>query len=168
MSTRTNIHIPLFPSGVGSVTGTDPAVAVTEILTRYWRLPFWPQLPNRNQLEMMLPQFGLDLPGATYDAGSRTLRWSGPADEALNTVGLPPIERAAGLHGFLAKLEALTEQERPHVAKGQLVGPLTLSMALTDDEGKHPHDDPDTLIWLGTFLGRAALAQTHALQRLGV
>ena len=30
MSVRANIHIPLFPSGVGSVTGTDPAAAVAE------------------------------------------------------------------------------------------------------------------------------------------
>ena len=168
MSVRANIHIPLFPSGVGSVTGTDPAAAVAEILTRYWRLPFWPQLPNRDPLEMMLPQFGLDLPGAAYDADSLTLRWSGPSDDALNAVGLPPVERASGLYEFLAQLEAMPEQDRPHVAKGQLVGPLTLSMALTDANGKHPHDDLDTLIWLGTFLGRAALAQTHALQRIGV
>ena len=168
MSVRADIHIPLFPSGVGSVAGTDPVTAVEQILERYWRLPFWPQLPNRDPLEMMLPQFGLDLPGADYDGNSLSLRWSGPNASALNAVGLPPVERAAGLHEFLARVEATPEDERPQVAKGQLVGPLTVSMALTDADGKHPHEDLDTLIWLARFLGRAALAQAQALQRLGM
>ena len=55
MPPRSDIHIPLFPSGVGSVSETDPDQAVAAIFARYWRMPFWPQLPNRTPLEMMIP-----------------------------------------------------------------------------------------------------------------
>ena len=44
------------------------------------------------------------------------------------------------------------------------MGPLTLSMLTRDAAGAAPHDDPETLLWLARFLGRAAAAQARALQ----
>jgi hypothetical protein len=169
MSIRADIHIPLLPSGVGSVSGTDPVEAVSQILERYWRLPFWPQLPNRDPHEMMIPQFGLSLPGASWDADANILRWAGDtSDAALDAADLPPPDRAAGLHEFLARLEAIPADDRAAIAKGQLPGPLTLSMAMRDADGHQPHEDPETLIWLGRFLGRMGAAQAQAFQRLGM
>lgn len=168
MSIRADIHIPLFPSGVGSVSVVDPDQAVAEVLERYWRMPFWPQLPNRDPLEMMLPQFGLDLPDATWDADTGLLRWNGAtSDDALAALGLPPPERAAGLHTFLARVEAQPADDRAPVLKGQLPGPLTLSMALRDPNGRAPHEDMETLRWLGRAVGRMGAAQAVAFQRLG-
>ena len=168
MPPRSDIHIPLFPSGVGSVSETDPDQAVAAIFARYWRMPFWPQLPNRTPLEMMIPQFGLALPGAEWDADSGTLHWSGEtSDAALEAAVLPPPERAAGLPAFLTQLESLPAEKRPSVIKGQLTGPLTLSMAMRDPNGRRPHDDPDTLTWLGRFLGRIALLQVERFRAFG-
>ena len=56
----------------------------------------------------MLPQFGLSLPGATWDGN--TLHWSGPPSEGTGAGGtetdaaLPPPERAAGLYAFMRAL----------------------------------------------------------------
>lgn len=164
---RATIHIPLFPSGVGSVSQTDPEQAVTAGLRQYWRMPFWPQLPRRDPLEMMLPQFGLGLPEAAWDG--ETLHWSGETSEAaVAEAGLPPVERAAGLHAFLARLEALPAAERPPVVKGQLPGPLTLSMAMRDPQGLPPHADLATLTWLGRLLGQMGAEQARRLAALGV
>ncbi|PZC49413.1 MAG: hypothetical protein DK306_000652 [Chloroflexi bacterium] len=162
---RPSIHIPLFPCGVGSLPQTDPDAAVASVLQTYWRMPFWPQLPNRDPAEQMIPQAGLDLPGASWDG--QLLHWSGtPSDAALADVGLPPPERAAGLHAFIAALEAMPADQRPTVIKGQIVGPLTLSMLTRDANGAAPHDDPQTLLWLARLIGRAGAAQVQRLQEL--
>jgi hypothetical protein len=164
-SRRPAIHIPLFPSGVGSTHHTDPIEAVRDVLRGYWRMPFWPQLPNRGESEHMIPQIGLDLPGARWEDG--LIRWSGDASEAaLNAATLPPPGRAAGFHAFIDALEAIPTKDRPPVIKGQLVGPLTLSMLTRDAAGASPHDDPKTLLWLARFVGRAGAAQAERLQRL--
>ena len=162
---RAHIHIPLFPSGVGSTHHTDAAAAVDEVLRSYWRMPFWPQLPNRAPEEAMIPQAGLALPGASWDG--RSLHWSGrPNDAALAAADLLPESRAAGLHAFLRRLEGMAPSDRPPVVKGQIVGPLTLAMALRDADGAPPFAQPETLAWLARLLGRMAAAQARALLRL--
>ncbi len=162
---RLTIHIPLYPSGVGSSHHTDPRAAVADILSRYWRMPFWPQLPNRSAQEMMLPQFGLGLPGASWDGD--TLHWSGVCDDnALADADLPPPDRAAGFYEFIARLEAIDAAKRPPVVKGQMPGPLTMSMAMRDPAGAPPHADAEVLAWLGAFLGRLGALQARRLQQL--
>ena len=156
------IHIPLFPCGVGSTHHTDADAAVEDILRGYKRMPFWPQLPNRAPEEMMLPQFGLSLPGATWDG--ETLHWSGPpAEETEAAAALPPPERAAGLHAFLRALPQIPAEQTPPVVKGQMTGPLTLARAMRDSEGRPPHASPEHLLWLAQFLGRMGAAQAQAL-----
>ena len=154
-----DIHIPLFPSGVGSTHHTDAETAIQDILRQYWRMPFWPQLPQRVPGEMMLPQFGLDLPGAAWDGA--TLHWTGPAP--MDAAVLPAPERAAGLHALLAALGAIPRADQPRVVKGQIVGPLTLSLAMRDADGRPPHADQETLLWLARAIGAMAAAQVRAL-----
>ena len=167
---RPTIHIPLFPSGVGSTHHADPQAAVRDVLRDYARMPFWPQLPNRDPSEQMIPQIGLDLPGADWRDG--LLHWSGDTSEAaLDAARMAPPDRAAGLQAFIAALAALPPQDRPPVIKGQIVGPLTLAMcarspADTPDGTTAAHNDPDTLRWLGRFIGRAAADQVRRLQEL--
>ena len=162
-SQQRNLHLPLFPSGVGSTHHRDPQAAVGDVLRLYARMPFWPQLPHRSEEERILPQVGLDLPGAAWDG--KTLRWSGEMSAgALENASAPPPERAAGLAALLAALTARPEAERPPLVKGQLVGPLTLSMVLRDAQGRAPHNDDATMRWLGRFVGRAGAAQARLLR----
>ena len=161
------IHLPLYPTGVGSTSQADPVEAVEAALEGYWRMPYWPQLPNRDPLEAMIPQAGLALPGASWDG--ELLHWSGSLSDAqiASADALPAPQRATGLHQLLARLPQLPEERRPNVVKGQIVGPLTLAKWSRTAAGAAPHEDLALLERLAAFLGRAAAAQARAFQQLG-
>lgn len=160
------IHLPLLPCGIGSTRHSDATEAVAEVLEDYWRLPFWPQLPNRTEAELMLPQVGLSLPGARWDDGYVT--WSGSlSDTDIADAGLPPRERAAGLYELLERLPELPEDRKPNVVKGQIVGPITLARWSRTASGASSLDDLETLERLGAWLGAAAAEQARVFQRLG-
>ena len=160
------IHLPLLPCGIGSTRHTDAAEATAEILEDYWRLPFWPQLPNRMPEEQMIPQTALSLPGASWDG--EYITWSGSLSDAdLANADLPPRERAAGLHQLLDRLPTVPEDRKSKVVKGQIVGPLTLSRWMRDANGNAPHEDLPTLERLAAWLGQAAAQQARVFQRLG-
>ena len=160
------IHLPLYPTGVGSTRHTNAGEAVDEVLDGYWRMPFWPQLPNRDPLEQMLPQAGLDLPGASWDG--ELLHWSGSLSDAdiANASG-PNRERAAGFHELLERLPKLPDNRRPNVVKGQIVGPITVAKWSRTATGAAPHEDLALLERLGSFIGQAAARQAQAFQDLG-
>ena len=159
------IHLPLLPTGVGSVSSADPSEAIDSVLEDYWRLPFWPQLPARDPLEMMIPQIGLSLPGASWDGS--VLHWSGALpDAAIADAPLPPPDRAAGLHELLERLPRLPEERRSKVLKGQLVGPITLSR-WSDPAGRGPFDDLEQVQRLAAWLGRIGVRLADAYKALG-
>ena len=160
------IHLPLLPTGVGSTRHTDATDAVSEVLEDYWRLPFWPQLPNRTDGELMLPQIGLSLPDARWDG--ELIHWSGRLSEAdLANADLPPRDRAAGLYELLEQLPNVAEARKSGVVKGQIVGPLTLARWSCDPDGQSPLHDLESLTQLGAWLGACAAQQALAFQRLG-
>ena len=105
----------------------------------------------------MAPQAGLALQGARWDG--RRLHWSGERVAAPSPALLPPPDRAAGLHAFLARLTARPPDQRPPFAKGQLIGPVTLNACIAD---------PPSLTTLGRWLGALAAAQVSAFDRLGM
>lgn len=159
------IHLPLLPTGVGSVSSADPSEAIDSVLEDYWRLPFWPQLPARDPLELMIPQIGLSLPGASWDGS--VLHWSGALpDAAIADAPLPPPDRAAGLHELLERLPRLPEERRSKVLKGQLVGPITLSR-WSDPAGRGPFDDLEQVQRLAAWLGRIGVRLADAYKALG-
>ncbi|MCY3888012.1 MAG: hypothetical protein OXG19_10005, partial [Chloroflexi bacterium] len=147
----------LAPTGAGSTHHRDAHAAVSTVLAAYLELPFWPQLPNRSPSEAMAPQAGLALQGARWDG--RRLHWSGERVAAPSPALLPPPDRAAGLHAFLARLTARPPDQRPPFAKGQLIGPVTLNACIAD---------PPSLTTLGRWLGALAAAQVSAFDRLGM
>ena len=161
---RPSMHIPLFPSGVGSTHHSDPGAAVADVLRGYWRMPFWPQLPNRDPSELMIPQAGLGLPGARWDG--TLLHWSGAAsDEALAAVGTA----AAGAGGRAARVRRGARGAAGVGAAARDQGADRRAADAVDGRARRrpappPHDDPEALLWLARFLGRAAAAQARALQ----
>lgn len=160
------IHLPLLPCGIGSTRHVDAAEAVAEVLDDYWRLPFWPQLPNRSSHELMLPQIGLSLPDASWDG--ELIHWSGELSDAdIANAGLPPQDRAAGLYELIEQLPKVAEGRQSKVVKGQLVGPLTLARWSRTAAGASPLEDVETLERLGAWLGAAAAEQARVFQRLG-
>ena len=127
---------------IGSMPHTDPAEACAQV-TRFLKdLPAWPQLSKRSFLESMYVQFSQGFPGLSLANEKVTVDRTRDLDKPLeefyaaylaNDVDKYPISVAcaAGLHRFVA-LTGLS----PKAVKGQIVGPISWGLCVTDNEGK--------------------------------
>jgi methionine synthase II (cobalamin-independent) len=168
----TNGLLPFSATGVGSLPHTDPGKAVRLVLSGFREIPCWPQLPRRSFLETMYAQYAAGLPGAVIQ-GERLYVEGGeaamPEAEAFYERFLledpdafaVPAERAAGLHGLLA------EAEGPFPAvKGQVTGPVSFGLMVTDRGKKPIYYDPVARDILVKHLLRVAQWQVRSLSRL--
>ncbi len=126
------------PTIIGSMPHTDPSEACAQINHYLKDIPAWPQLPKRSFLEDMRVQFSQGFPGAVVKEDSLYIDYSQDLDKPLeqlyaayleNNVDKYPIspDYAAGLHRFLT-LKNLS----PLAVKGQITGPVTLGLTVTD------------------------------------
>jgi len=127
------------PTVIGSMPHTDPSEACS-LITHYLKdIPAWPQLPRRSFQENMYVQFSQGFPSVVLEEGSIYIDRSQDADKPLeqlytayleNDVDKYPVspEYAAGLHSFLG-LKNLS----PRAVKGQITGPITWGLTVTDD-----------------------------------
>jgi hypothetical protein len=133
------------PSVVGSFPHATADALVDDILARFPAFPAWPQLPARDWRESMYVQYSEGLPGAVIDAETQRIYFQrGPDFE-------PDLERfyqaiieedvdrfaisrdyALGLHRFLEKFPR-GAAGRPRSAKGQVTGPFSFAMTVTDE-----------------------------------
>ncbi len=137
-----DVRFGCLPTMIGSMPHTDPNEACSLVANYLKDIPAWPQLPKRSPMEQMCVQFSQGFPGvATKDSGiyiDRSQDWDKPLEE-LYTAYLESnvakyaisIEYAAGLHKFLS-LENLT----PLAVKGQVTGPISWGLTVTDDSGR--------------------------------
>jgi len=137
-----NIEFGCLPTIIGSMPHTDPSEACSQITHYLKDLPAWPQLPKRSFLENMYVQFSQGFPGAVVEEDKIYIDRSQDLDKPLeklyaayleNNVDKYPIspDYAAGLHSFLA----LTNLS-PLAVKGQVTGPVSWGLTVTDDERK--------------------------------
>lgn len=163
----------MFPAtGVGSLPHRDPAKAVKAVLDRFREVPYWPQLPRRTFLESMYVQFASGLPAATVDgeklyveSGDRMIAEAERFYERFLTDDAAPFsipaERAAGLDALLGA------DCGPCLAvKGQVTGPVSFGLMVTDREKKPIFYDPVGRDVLVKHLLRVAQWQVAALSRL--
>lgn len=129
---------------MGSVPFADPKKSCEIILDRFKELPFWPQLPKRSFPENMYVQFSEGMPGVTLDDKSRSVR----IDTAQALEGLEgfygrfleddlesfKISKRMS-EGFYAFLDAVKSSgARYKFLKGQVTGPASFGLALTDEK----------------------------------
>lgn len=163
----------MFPAtGVGSLPHRDPARAVKAVLSRFREVPYWPQLPRRTFLESMYVQFASGLPASAVDGeklyvegGDRMMAEAERFYERfLSEDAAPfsvPAERAAGLDALLAAGGG------PFPAvKGQVTGPVSFGLMVTDRGKKPLFYDPVGRDVLVKHLLRVAQWQCEALSRL--
>jgi methionine synthase II (cobalamin-independent) len=163
---------PFLLTGVGSLPHTDPDKAVRLVLSGFPDVPYWPQLPRRSILENMYIQYASGLPGAAIE-GEKLFMEGGegvlPDAETFYERFLSedptsfaiPAERATGLHLLLA------EAEGPYLAvKGQITGPVSFGLMITDRRKKPAFYDPVGRDVLVKHLLRVAQWQVAALSRL--
>ncbi len=134
-----DIEFGCLPTIIGSMPHTDPAEACS-LVTRYLKdIPVWPQLPRRSFRENMYAEFSEGFPGVVLKGDSiyidRTQDLDKPLEQLYaayleNNIDKYPVspEYAAGLHNFL-NLTNLS----PRAVKGQVTGPITWGLTVTDD-----------------------------------
>jgi len=134
-----SIELGCLPTIIGSMPSTDPKEACS-LITHYLKdIPVWPQLPNRSFQENMYVQFSQGFPGVVLKGDSIYIDRSQDLDKPLeqlyaayleNDVDQYPVspEYAAGLYSFLE-----SENLSPKAVKGQITGPITWGLTVTDD-----------------------------------
>jgi hypothetical protein len=137
-----SIEFGCLPTMIGSMPHTDPVSACDQTVHYLKDLPAWPQLPKRSFLENMYVQYSEGFPGAVIADRKIFVDRSQDLDTPLeqlytavleNNPAKYPISReyAAGLHSFL-NMSGL----RPKAVKGQIIGPVSWGLCLTDNDQK--------------------------------
>jgi methionine synthase II (cobalamin-independent) len=137
----TALEFNCLPTAIGSMPQTDPGAACAQVVNYLREIPCWPQLPNRAFRENMYAQFSQGFPGITLTEDRIYVDRTKDLDKALEKLYAAYLENdvdkyavsadyAAGLHAFLnLKL-------KPLAVKGQVTGPVTWGLTVTDSEGK--------------------------------
>lgn len=132
---------PFLPIGIGSLPYKDPVKASEVILNYFPESPCWPQLSARDFREGMLVQFTEGMPGVVMD-GARVYfhsPFNPPSEwerfyEASSEGNLDNFtigkEYASGFHAFLELLKT----KKPSLVKGQITGPITFGLGVSDEK----------------------------------
>ena len=134
-----DLRFNCLPTIIGSMPHTDPVKACSLVAEYLKDIPAWPQLPKRSFKESMCAQFSQGFPGIVVTENSiytdRSQDWDEPLEELYtayleNNVDRYPVgaDYAAGLRAFLS-LENLS----PGAVKGQVTGPISFGLTVTDD-----------------------------------
>ena len=143
---------------IGSLPHTDAATACTGISKYLVDLPAWPQLPMRSNLENMYIQFSQGYPGVAVDGQTIHVERGANFDHALEQLyydwsdgktGGYAIDRehASGLYGMADSHIA----DLPLV-KGQICGPISWGLCVSDEAGKGIIYDDTLADAVGKFL----------------
>jgi len=141
-------------TGIGSFPHEDEEDAFRLVFENFPEIPFWPQLPKRSFLEGMVVQYAQGFPSVKWDENERRV-WVDTGQgfdkevEAfygwLETKNLEPFkiteDFAVGL-GILKELVSGDHRKKIRYVKGQVTGPITFGLVLTDQEGKPVFYDP--------------------------
>ena len=138
---------PFTTTGIGSLPHTDTDEACDLVLQTF-DIPFWPQLPNLRFCELMIPQFSEGIPFLMVDEKKEKI-WiekdEGNALTEFYEIYTDEFEfaisekYAAGLYSFIEKIN----NKYFHFLKGQITGPLTLTLGLKDSEGRLVYFDEE-------------------------
>ena len=127
-------------TGIGSMPEMPVNEAIS-LIKRYLSLPHWPQLPMRANFENMYIQFSEGFPGISINGTKISVEKSGnfdsrlenfytnDADNNTETYKISP-DYAMGLYSF----KATGPYAEP--VKGQLTGPISWGLSVTDAEGR--------------------------------
>ncbi|GFN24086.1 hypothetical protein [Thermanaeromonas sp. C210] len=175
---RTQVQLPgnFLACGIGSLPHLDPQAALELIVATLPQIPHWPQLPRRGHVEHFLYQSLVPLvklgliqepPGATAYFATDSPDWAEKLTafytlflraaegegEALAAFAIPP-EAGVGFYAFKGWLEE-GGAGGARFLKGQVAGPLTAGLYLTDAAGHYAFYEPQL---------RDLIVKTTALQ----
>jgi len=128
------------PTAIGSMPHVNPDEACSIIMKYLPDIPFWPQLPKRSPRENMIIQFSEGFPGVVIKGDKIHIEPSANFESELEQIYVDceqdnahkygiSTEYAAGLYAFLSK--AIGSK----MVKGQVTGPVTWGLAVTQQDG---------------------------------
>jgi len=137
----------IISTAIGSLPHQNVDQAMELVSRTFTEAPFWPQLPKRDFREGMYIQYSEGLPGAKIDPEKQRLFFSMAGDfptakekfmEALMQDDLEAFamsaEYASGFHAFLEAYKNRTDT--PPIVKGQITGPISLGLTVTDENNR--------------------------------
>jgi methionine synthase II (cobalamin-independent) len=141
-------------TGIGSIPHQNEENALDFLLQCFPAIPFWPQLPQRSFLEGMVAQYSEGFPSLRIDEKSQKI-WIDTSHGFEQEVerfyqwveegAVEPFRISKGRARGLRMLEILaSEKHRKAIkfVKGQVTGPITFGLALTDQEQRPIFYDP--------------------------
>ncbi|HEY87390.1 MAG TPA: methionine synthase [Dehalococcoidia bacterium] len=160
------------PTIIGTMPHTDPQAACSQVLRYVKDIPAWPQLPKRSYMENMYVQFSQGFPGVVVKEDSIYIDRSQDLNKPLEKLYAAYLENdadqfpispdyATGLHSFLS-LATLS----PRTVKGQITGPVTWGLTVTDDSRRSIIYDDVLGDALPRFLRLKAAWQEKALSQI--
>ena len=163
-------------TGVGSLPFKDSASSCRLIFDCFKTIPFWPQLPQRSFLENMYVQFSERLPGLVLDEASGTIHietskvahqiegvYARYLDEDLEYFRVSE-DRAEGFYRFLELSKNLGAKTK--YVKGQITGPVSFALFLTDQNKRSVIYDKDLFEVLTKILVMKARWQVKRLKEI--
>ncbi len=157
-------------TAVGSMPHVDAGAACRDVLRYLPDFPAWPQLPSRSLKEGQYAQFSEGFPGLNPGENKFFVDRSGNLDEQIEKLYRAYLDRdfdsfpttrqhAEGLHTFLS-LPEIT----PLALKGQITGPITFGLGISDNEQRPILYDDTLSDVLAKFLHLKAAWQERRLK----
>ncbi len=141
-------------TGIGSFPHRDEEEAIRLILENFREIPFWPQLPKRSFLEGIVLQCSEGFPSLKWNEAKQKVWVDTSAGferdveifyERIEHDELEPFkineDFAKGLK-IVQRLASEFQGKSIRFMKGQVTGPVTFGLSLTDDENKPIFYDP--------------------------
>ncbi len=149
------VEFNALPTVVGSFPHKEASSVLDRIFKALPELPAWPQLPSRDFRESMYVQCIEGFPGAVLDLEAEKLHFSVNQRfyEELESFYQAVVEEnvdyfaisrdhALGLHLFLDRIRSV-RTERPGWLKGQVTGPFSFAMTVTDENKRAVAYNPE-------------------------
>jgi methionine synthase II (cobalamin-independent) len=151
---------------------TDPLAACAVVNKYLPAIPYWPQLPKRSNLENMYIQFSEGFPGIVINGDKIQVIQGNDFDARLEQLYTADSENnsdsyalskdyAAGLKTFLD-----LDLSRDTIAKGQVTGPISWGLAVTDAEQRGILYDELLAEALARFLRLKSIWQENELRKI--
>ncbi len=127
-------------TAVGSMPHIDPKEACHLVTTFLPQIPAWPQLPQRSFLENMYVQFSQGFPGVVIEEERIYVDRAKDLEQLLEQLYTAYVENELGKYAltpdYAAGLYAFLEAElgEPLAVKGQITGPISWGLTVTDQE----------------------------------
>lgn len=186
-----DLSLQCLSTGIGSLPHTDPESAVKLIVHNFKEIPHWPQLPRLAGTEGLVTQylsplmsFGLavqerpdksphintereDWPDRLADFYSAYLEVSEGMETSYERFAFPEAY-AAGFYAFTRCLDTHGPASTARWLKGQISGPITVGLQLTDQNGRSAYYDEQLRDLVVKNLSMQAAWQVKALARFNL